>query len=134
MVYNITKFRQNIVQSIKKHQNKNNCVQLYCIHMVIFNFTKIYPLFLFNFASVYCASEHCAVTCELSKLGDWPIVHRDDNSLGARELISRFIGIKLLTVTIISLYTKFVLVLHGICFYFRARLVSIHQSIFICLL
>ena len=49
MVYNMTKFRQNIVRSIKKHQNKNNCVQLYRIYMVIFNCKKIVPLFVFNY-------------------------------------------------------------------------------------
>ena len=37
-----------IARSIKKHQNKNNCVQLYRIYMVIFNCTKIVPLFVFN--------------------------------------------------------------------------------------
>ena len=54
--------------------------------MVIFNFTNIVLLFVFN-----CASEHCAVTSELSKLGDWPIVHRDDDLLGARILFSQIV-------------------------------------------
>ena len=47
--------------------------------MVILNSTKIVPLLVFN----------CAVTSELRNLGDWPTVHRDDDSLGARELITR---------------------------------------------
>ena len=53
MVYNMTKFRQNIVRSIKQQQNKNNFVQLYRSCMVIYNFTKIVPMFIFNCASIY---------------------------------------------------------------------------------
>ena len=64
MVYNMTKFRQNNVRSIKKHQNKNN--YLYRICTVIFNCTKIVALFIFNCALIYCASVYWVQLYRLS--------------------------------------------------------------------
>ena len=101
IIYNITKFRQNIIWSIKKHQNKNYCVQLYRIYMVIFNFTKIFPLIIFNCAwvywvqlyTLYSSLNHCALSSELSEIGQFftkMMIHsRRDGSTKKVEQISR---------------------------------------------
>ena len=57
----MTKFRQNIVLSIIKHQNKNNCIQLCRIYMVIFNCTNKVPLY--SFALQYIAFSYSVYIC-----------------------------------------------------------------------